>query len=82
LNGFEVGADGWIMGPLWFKGQIVKINPANGEMKVVNSEFKTPAAANYDSKGNFGRLIPNSASSIASTLLTANAPRLLNSPLA
>ena len=52
LNGFEVGADGWIMGPLWFKGQIVKINPANGEMKVVNSEFKTPAAANYDSKGN------------------------------
>ena len=25
LNGFEVGADGWVMGPLWFKGQIVKI---------------------------------------------------------
>lgn len=52
LNGFEVGADGWIMGPLWFKGQIVKVNPADGEMKVINSEFKVPAAANYDSKGN------------------------------
>ena len=52
LNGFEVGADGWVMGPLWFKGQIVKINPENGDMKVINSEFKTPAAANYDSKGN------------------------------
>ncbi len=52
LNGFEVGADGWIMGPLWFKGQIVKVNPADGEIKVINSEFKVPAAANYDSRGN------------------------------
>ncbi len=52
LNGFEVGADGWIMGPLWFKGHIVKVNPADGDMKVINSEFKVPAAANYDSKGN------------------------------
>jgi sugar lactone lactonase YvrE len=52
LNGFEVGADGWIVGPLWFKGQIVKLNPVDGEMKVINSEFKVPAAANFDSKGN------------------------------
>ena len=52
LNGFEVGADGWILAPLWFKGQIVKVNPVDGEMKVINSEFKVPAAANYDSKGN------------------------------
>jgi len=52
LNGFEVGADGWIAGPLWFKGQLVKVNPADGEIKVINSEFKVPAAANYDSKGN------------------------------
>jgi len=51
LNGFEVGADGWIMGPLWFKGQIVKVNPNDGQIKVINSEFKVPAAANYDSKG-------------------------------
>jgi sugar lactone lactonase YvrE len=52
LNGFEVGADGLILAPLWFKGQIVKINPIDGDMKVINSEFKVPAAANYDSKGN------------------------------
>ncbi|MDH4482109.1 MAG: hypothetical protein QE279_05305 [Rhodoferax sp.] len=52
LNGFEVGADGWILAPLWFKGQVVKVNPVGGEMKVINSEFKVPAAANYDSKGN------------------------------
>ena len=52
LNGFEVGKDGWIVAPLWFKGQIVKVNPANGDMKIINDEFKVPAAANYDSKGN------------------------------
>ncbi|WP_296442698.1 hypothetical protein [Rhodoferax sp. UBA5149] len=52
LNGFEVGPDGMIYGPLWFKGQVVKINPANGDMAVINSEFKTPAAANLDGKGN------------------------------
>lgn len=52
FNGFEVGTDGWILAPLWFKGQIVKLNPADGEIKVINSEFKVPAAANYDSKGN------------------------------
>ena len=52
FNGFEVGADGWIVAPLWFKGQIVKLNPVDGAMKIVNSEFKVPAAANYDSKGN------------------------------
>jgi streptogramin lyase len=41
-----------IYGPLWFKGQVVKIDPANGDMTVINSEFKTPAAANLDGKGN------------------------------
>ena len=52
FNGFEVGPDGMIYGPLWFKGQVVKIDPANGDMTVINSEFKTPAAANLDGKGN------------------------------
>ncbi|HJV82892.1 SMP-30/gluconolactonase/LRE family protein [Noviherbaspirillum sp.] len=52
LNGFEVGKDGWIYGPLWFKGQIVKINPDSGEVKMLASGMKTPAAANFDSKGN------------------------------
>lgn len=52
LNGFEVGPDGWIYGPLWFKGQVVKVNPASGELRVIASGFGTPAAANFDSKGN------------------------------
>ena len=52
LNGFEVGPDGMIYGPLWFKGQLVKVNPENGAITVLNSEFKIPAAANLDGKGN------------------------------
>ena len=52
FNGFEVGPDGMLYGPLWFKGQLVKIDPANGAITVINSEFKIPAAANLDGKGN------------------------------
>jgi streptogramin lyase len=52
FNGFEVGPDGMLYGPLWFKGQVVKIDPASGAITVINSEFKVPAAANLDGKGN------------------------------
>ena len=52
FNGFEVGPDGMLYGPLWFKGQVVKINPDSGAITVINSEFKIPAAANLDGKGN------------------------------
>lgn len=52
FNGFEVGPDGMLYGPLWFKGQVVRLNPANGAITVINREFKIPAAANLDGKGN------------------------------
>ena len=52
LNGFEVGPDGLIYGPLWFKNSVVKVDPANGTVTVINNSFKTPAAANLDGKGN------------------------------
>jgi streptogramin lyase len=51
FNGFEVGPDGMLYGPLWFKGQVVKIDPANGDMTVIADGFKIPAAANLDGKG-------------------------------
>jgi sugar lactone lactonase YvrE len=51
FNGFEVGPDGMLYGPLWFKGQLVKINPADGAITVLNSQFQVPAAANLDGKG-------------------------------
>jgi streptogramin lyase len=52
FNGFEVGPDGMLYGPLWFKGQVVKIDPSNGSMAVIADGFKIPAAANLDGKGN------------------------------
>ena len=52
FNGFEVGPDGMLYGPLWFKGQVVKIDPADGKVSVINSGFKTPAAVNLDGRGN------------------------------
>lgn len=51
FNGFEVGPDGMLYGPLWFKGQVVKVDPSNGAVTVINGEFKTPAAVNLDGQG-------------------------------
>jgi sugar lactone lactonase YvrE len=52
LNGFDFGPDGMLYGPLWFKGQVAKVNVDTGELTVVADGFKIPAAANFDSKGN------------------------------
>jgi sugar lactone lactonase YvrE len=52
LNGFEFGPDGWLYGPLWFKGQVVKINVDTAQLKIVADGFATPAAANFDKHGN------------------------------
>src|SRR5882672_7039322 len=49
LNGFEIHKDdGFLYGPLWFKGQIVKINLETGAIEVIAEGFKIPAAANID----------------------------------
>ncbi len=52
FNGFEVGPDGMLYGPLWFKNAIVKIDPATGADTVVADGFQTPAAANFGPDGN------------------------------
>jgi sugar lactone lactonase YvrE len=52
LNGFEFGPDGLLYGPLWFKGQVAKVDVDKGELTVVADGFKVPAAVNFDSKGN------------------------------
>ena len=52
LNGFEFGPDGLLYGPLWFKGQVVKVDVDKAELTVVADGFKVPAAVNFDSKGN------------------------------
>ncbi len=52
LNGFDFGPDGKLYGPLWFKGQIVRVDVDTAEMEVVADGFDVPAAVNFDSKGN------------------------------
>lgn len=52
LNGFEFGADDKLYGPLWFKGQVVRVDVDAGTLSVVADGFKVPAAVNFDSKGN------------------------------
>src|SRR6478672_5748938 len=51
-NGFEFGPDDLLYGPLWFKGQVAKVDVDKAELTVVADGFKTPAAVNFDSKGN------------------------------
>ena len=51
FNGFDIGSDGMLYGPLWFKRQVVRIHPDTGELKIIAAGFGTPAAANFDSKG-------------------------------
>lgn len=51
LNGFDFGPDGLLYGPLWFKGQVVRVNVDTAELSVVAEGFKIPAAANFNSKG-------------------------------
>jgi len=52
LNGFEFGPDDKLYGPLWFKGQVAKVDVDKAELTVVADDFKIPAAVNFDSKGN------------------------------
>ncbi|MFN0186012.1 MAG: hypothetical protein ACKVQR_19535 [Aquabacterium sp.] len=74
LNGFEVGPDGMIYGPLWFKNSVVQVNPANGQVKVLNNSFKTPAAANLDGKGNV-YVIDTATGELASVSIATGARR-------
>jgi streptogramin lyase len=52
LNGFEFGPDDMLYGPLWFKGQVARVDVDKGTLTVVADGFKIPAAVNFDSKGN------------------------------
>lgn len=51
LNGFEIGQDGFLYGPLWFRDQVVKINVDTGELNVVTDGIDTPAAVNFGIDG-------------------------------
>ncbi len=52
LNGFDFGPDGKLYGPLWFKGQIARVDEDTATLDVVAEGFEVPAAVNFDSQGN------------------------------
>lgn len=52
LNGMDFGPDGLLYGPIWSKGQIVKIDVDKAELTVVVDDLNNPAAVKFDSKGN------------------------------
>ena len=51
LNAFEVGNDGMIYGPLYFRGQVVRIDPDSGELTTISDSFETPSALKLDFQG-------------------------------
>lgn len=51
LNGFEVGPDGYLYGPFWRSGELVKIDVETGEQTLLASGLGEPAAVALDSQG-------------------------------
>jgi sugar lactone lactonase YvrE len=85
LNGFDFGPDGQLYGPLWFRGQVVRIDVDKATMTVVADGFKVPAAANFDRRGNLfvidtalGQLVQVNAASGDKTLKATLKPGLDN----
>ncbi|MDA9532787.1 hypothetical protein [Bradyrhizobium sp. CCBAU 25338] len=85
LNGFEFGPDDKLYGPLWFKGQVAKVDVDKAELTVVADGFKVPAAVNLDSKGNLfvvdtalGQLVRVDPKSGAKTMVAQLKPSLDN----
>ena len=81
LNGFEIHKDdGFLYGPLWFKGQIVKINLETGAIEVIAEGFKTPAAANIDPQNRDNVYVVDAGTGgVWSVSLTSKAKKLVAS---
>lgn len=81
LNGFEVHKDdGFLYGPIWFKGEIVKVNLESGAVEVIASGFKIPAAANIDPQNRDNLYVVDTGTGgIWSISLTSKAKKLVAS---
>ena len=51
LNGMDWGSDGFLYGPIWSKGQVVRIDVDKGTITTVADGFGAPAAVKFDSQG-------------------------------
>lgn len=81
LNGFEIHRDdGFLYGPLWFKGEVVKVNLETGAMDVIASGFKIPAAANIDPQNRDNLYVVDTGTGgVWSVSLTSKAKKLVAS---
>jgi sugar lactone lactonase YvrE len=51
LNGFQFGPDGKLYGPLWFKGEVARVDVDAATVETIASGFGVPAAANFGPDG-------------------------------
>ena len=51
LNGMDFGPDGFLYGPIWTRGEVVRVDVDNGTIHPVADGFGVPAAVKFDSKG-------------------------------
>jgi len=51
LNGFQFGPDGKLYGPLWFNGEVARVDVDAATIETVASGFGVPAAANFGPDG-------------------------------
>ncbi len=51
LNGMDWGNDGFLYGPRWFNGEVVRVDVDSGEFTTVADGFRVPAALKFDSLG-------------------------------
>ncbi|MGH8431269.1 MAG: hypothetical protein ACREUF_12780, partial [Solimonas sp.] len=81
LNGFEIHKDdGFLYGPLWFKGEIVKINLETGGTEVIAEGFRIPAAANIDPQNRDNvYVVDTGTGGVWSVSLTSKAKKLVAS---
>ena len=76
LNGFEVSADGFLYGPLFFRGKIVKVDLADGSITDVADGFAVPSAVNFASTGALFA-VDNRTGEIAEIDVSTGAKRLV-----
>jgi sugar lactone lactonase YvrE len=51
LNGMDWGPDGYLYGPRWFQGEVVRVDVDSGEFETVVDGIGAPAAVKFDSQG-------------------------------
>lgn len=51
LNGMDWGPDGYLYGPIWTKGEVVRIDVDSGNITTVAKGFGIPSCVKFDSSG-------------------------------